>query len=66
MDLEEIVKEHGIELAIEKITPKVAQKIKEYRDTKDKEVQKQLIQLLEDREKIYCNDEEIIKKYLEE
>ena len=65
MDLEEIVKEHGIELAIEKISPKIAEKIKIYSETKDKNIQKELAQLLEDREKIYSNNKEIIQKYLE-
>ena len=66
MELEEIIKEFGIEIAIEKITPKIKEKIDEYTKTKDENVKKELAELLEDRDNIYSNNEEVIRKYVEE
>lgn len=66
MNLKQIIDDYGIELAIQKITPKIAEKVKIYKETKDKNVQKELAQLLVDRDNIYRNNKDIIKKYLEE
>ena len=66
MNLEKlIIDEYGIEFAQDKIILQIKEKIEEYKVTKDKNVQKQLVQLLEDREKIYSNDKETIKKYIQ-
>lgn len=64
MNSDEIVNEYGIELAIEKIAVKITEKIKEYKETKDETKQKELADLLLDREQIYSNNKEIIKKYI--
>lgn len=66
MNLEKlIIDEYGIEFAQDKIILQIKEKIEEYKVTKDKNVQKQLVQLLKDREKIYSNDKETIKKYIQ-
>lgn len=65
MNIEEIGKEFEIEFAIEKLAQEMRKKLDEYAKTKDKESQKEIMMLLEDREKIYSNDNEVIKKYLE-
>lgn len=64
MDLEKIIEEFGIEIAIEKIAPEIKEKIDEYTKTKDENIKKELAMLLEDRNNIYCNDKETIKKYV--
>jgi len=64
MEPDEIIKEYGIEFAIEKVAKQINKKINEYKDNKDKEVQNELTKLLEDRDKIYSNDIETIRKYL--
>ncbi len=66
MNFEKNIDDYGIELAIQKITPKITEKIKIYIKTKDKNVQKELAQLLVDRDNIYRNNKDTIKKYLEE
>mgnify|MGYP005771402125 CR=1 FL=1 len=65
MNIEDISKEFEIEFAIEKLAREMRKKLDQYRETKDKEIQKEIMKLLEDREKIYSNDNEVIKKYLE-
>ena len=65
MNIEDISKEFEIEFAIEKLAQEMRKKLDQYRETKDKEIQKEIMKLLEDREKIYSNDNEVIKKYLE-
>lgn len=65
MNIEDINKEFEIEFAIEKLAQEMRRKLDQYRETKDKEIQKEIMKLLEDREKIYSNDNEVIKKYLE-
>lgn len=64
MELEELIKEFGIDIAIEKITPIISEKIEEYTKTKDENVKKELAELLEDRDNIYNEDEEVIRKYV--
>lgn len=61
---EELLKEHGIDLAIELITIKISKKMDEYKQNKDKEIEKELATLLNDKEKIYLGDMETIKKYV--
>lgn len=64
MELEELIQEFGIDIAIEKITPIISEKFDEYTKTKDENVKKELAKLLEDRDNIYNNNEEVIKKYV--
>ena len=61
---DELLKEHGIDLAIELITIKISKKMDEYKQNKDKEIEKELATLLNDKEKIYLGDMETIKKYV--
>lgn len=63
---DELVLEYGIELAIEKIAPMISEKIKEYKKTRKESTNYELAELLKDREKIYSNDMETIKKYCQE
>ena len=62
---DEILKKCGMEIAIEKIAPMIAEKIKEYKNNRDEKVNLELTKLLKDRKKIYDNDLETIKKYCE-
>ena len=64
MNNEDVIKEHGIELARDQIAILISRKLDEYKETRNKDIQKELSSLLEDREKIYNNDKETIKKYL--
>lgn len=66
MNLKKDVKTFEIDFAIQKIIPKLVKKIEEYKKRNDKFIKKELAHLLEDREKIYCDDKETIKKYLGE
>ena len=64
MNYEDIIKEFGIEIAIENILPKITEKMNIYNVTRDENTKKELASLLLDREKIYRKDEQIIKKYI--
>ena len=64
MDDEKLLDEYGMEFAIQNIAQKIAQKMDEYKDKKDKKYKKELAMLLQDRQKIYLEDKETIKKYL--
>lgn len=64
MKEEELIKEYGIEFAIEKLAQEISEKIREYKKSKDKNTQKEIIILLHDREKAYNGDMETIKKYV--
>ena len=64
MNEEEILKEYGIEFAIETITPLIKQKMEEYKNTRDATVENELSKLLKERDEIYNNNIEIIKKYV--
>ena len=61
---EELLKEHGIDLAIEIVTTKISKKMDQYKQNKDKEIEKELAMLLKDKDKIYLGDMETIKKYV--
>lgn len=61
---EELIKEYGIDFAIEEIAQRISEKIRQYKESKNTSVQKELITLLKDREKIYDNDITTIKKYV--
>ena len=61
---EELLKEHGIDLAIEIVTIKISKKMDQYKQNKDKEIEKELATLLNDKDKIYLGDIETIKKYV--
>lgn len=63
MKQEELIKEYGIEIAIEKVAIKITEKTKMYKDSKDEKIKEELVKLLQDREKIYDNDIKTIKKY---
>lgn len=64
MKEEELIKEYGMEFAIEKLAQEISEKIREYKKSKDKNTQKEIIILLQDREKVYNGDMETIKKYV--
>ena len=60
----EIIEKCGMELATEKVVLLISKKIDEYEKKKDKNIIKEVANLLNDREKIYNNDNETIKKYI--
>ncbi len=61
---QKIINEFDIELAIQKIAPKITEKLKEYNRKPTKELKEEIIQLIADRDAIYSNDKEVIRKYL--
>ena len=61
---QKIINEFDIELAIQKIAPKITEKLREYNKKPTKELKEELIQLISDRDAIYSNDKEVIKKYI--
>ncbi len=66
MEQEKLIEEYGLELAIEKVAQMITEKIDMYKETNDEEKMKELTELILDREKIYKNDKETIKKYLKD
>lgn len=66
MEREKLIEEYGLELAIEKIAQMITEKIDMYKETNEEEKMKELTELILDREKIYKNDKETIKKYLKD
>ena len=64
MDEDEIIKEYGIEFAIESIATRISQKMDEYKNKHDEKSKKELTKLIEDREMIYKGNKDVIRKYL--
>ncbi len=64
MKKEDVLKEYGIEFAIETITPLIKQKMEEYKETRDSKIVRELADLLKDRDEIYNNNTDVIKKYV--
>ena len=64
MEEDKIIDEFGIEFAIENISAQISKTIDEYVKNKTKETEKKLLTLLQEKEKIYTNDRETIKKYI--
>ena len=64
MKKEDVLKEYGIEFAIETITPLIKQKMAEYKETRDNKLVIELANLLKDRDEIYNNNTDVIKKYV--
>lgn len=65
MEQEKLIEEYGLELAIEKVAQMITEKIDMYKETNDEEKMKELTELILDREKIYKNDKETVKKIFE-
>lgn len=63
MDNNELVKEFGIEIAIEKIAQKITELTEQYKVNKNKDLKNQIVDLMKDRDKIYQNDKDVIMKY---
>ena len=63
MDNEKLIKEFGIEIAIEKIAQKITELTEQYKENKNKDLKKQILDLMKDRDKIYQNDKDVIMKY---
>lgn len=61
---EDIMNQFGIEFAIQKIAPKITEKLMEYNKKPTKKLKEEIIQLVSDREAIYSNDKEVIRKYI--
>lgn len=64
MKKEDVLKEYGIEFAIETITPLIKQKMEEYKTTRNESAEKELADLLKDRDEIYKNNTDVIKRYV--
>lgn len=63
MDKEEMIKEYGIEIAIEKISQMLVEVTEKYKKTREENLKEQLLNLIKDRDKVYNNDKDIIRKY---
>lgn len=63
MDNNELVKEFGIEIAIEKIAQKITELTEQYKVNKNKDLKNQIVDLMKDRDKVYQNDKDVIMKY---
>lgn len=63
MGEDEILEQFGIEFAIENIASLISKKIDEYKINKNEKIEFELSELLKDKEKIYQNDKDVIKKY---
>lgn len=63
MDKEEMIKEYGIEIAIEKIAQMITEVTEQYKKTREENLKEQLLNLIKDRDKVYNNDTDIIRKY---
>ena len=61
---DDIINEYGIEFAIQKIAPQITEKLTEYNQKPTKDLKAEIIQLISDRDAIYSNDKEIIRKYI--
>ena len=64
MKKEELTEEFEMEFAIENIGEQISEKMEEWKKEKKEETEQELIILLQDRKKIYLEDNETIKKYL--
>lgn len=65
MDKEEMIKEYGIEIAIEKIAQMITEVTEQYKKTREENLKEQLLNLIKDRDRVYNNDKDIIRKYCE-
>lgn len=63
MDNNELIKEFGIEIAIEKIAQKITELTEQYKVNKNKDLKNQIVDLMKDRDKVYQNDKDVIMKY---
>lgn len=64
MDQDKLIEESAIKISIQKIALKINDKMQQYKKTKDKKIESELVELLKDRDLAYSNDKETIKKYL--
>lgn len=64
MNREEMIQENAIDITIQKIALKINEKMKEYEETKDNIIKLEIIELIKDRDLVYSNDKNTIKKYL--
>lgn len=64
MDQNKLIEESAIKISIQKIALKINDKMQQYKKTKDKKIESELVELFKDRDLAYSNDKETIKKYL--
>ena len=64
MDQDKLIEESAIKISIQKIALKINDKLQQYKKTKDKKIESELVELFKDRDLAYSNDKETIKKYL--
>lgn len=64
INMDQIINECGIEIGIDNIIQEISKKISKYKSNRDENTLKEIQQLLQDRDKIYNFDKEIIKKYI--
>ena len=60
----DIINEFGMKFAIQKIAPQIAEKLMEYNKKPTKDLKTEIVQLISDRDAIYSNDKEVIRKYI--
>lgn len=64
MNENDIIEEFGIEFAIQNIALIISKKFDEYKNNKSEIVRNELVKLIIDKEKIYANDKNTIRKYI--
>ena len=62
--MEYLLKDVSLKIAQEKIAQEVGKLTMEYEKTHDQKIKKKLEELISDRDEIYKENEEIIKKYV--
>lgn len=63
MNKRDILKDCKIEFAIYNLIEQIKQEVNEYKNTRDENSKQKLAMYIQDREKIYNNDEETTSKY---
>ena len=64
MEKDKLLEDAAIDICIQKIALEINEKMTEYEKSKNSEVKLKMIELIKDRDLIYSNDKETIKKYL--
>ena len=64
MEKDKLLEDAAIDICIQKIVFEINEKMIEYEKNKNNEIKSKIIELIKDRDLIYSNDKETIKKYL--
>ena len=64
MEKDKLLEDAAIDICIQKIVLEINENMIKYEKNKDNEIKLKIIELIKDRDLIYSNDKETIKKYL--